>query len=158
MNEGYRAFFDLNRLGSHLRKSQTPAHMRQSANALRRWRRLTGPRQHSFPTSAMSSALLLPSCWDPLEDALAEQTSPLPPTQRARLETAHRNSLRLMKLVNTLLDFSRIEAGRLQATYELIDLSAFTAELASVFRSAIERGWPHVDGRLPTPSGTVVCR
>src|SRR5256886_11536048 len=34
----------------------------------------------------------------PLEDALAEQTTPLPPAQRARLETAHRNSLRLMKL------------------------------------------------------------
>ena len=35
--------------------------------------------------------------------------------QRERLEVAHRNSLRLLKLVNTLLDFSRIEAGRVQA-------------------------------------------
>ena len=41
--------------------------------------------------------------------------------------------------MNTLLDFSRIEAGRVQASYEPIDLAAFTAELASVFRSAIER-------------------
>jgi signal transduction histidine kinase len=40
---------------------------------------------------------------------------------------------------NTLLDFSRIEAGRIQAVYELTDLASFTAELASVFRSAIEK-------------------
>ena len=58
---------------------------------------------------------------------------------RERLELAHRNSLRLLKLVNTLLDFSRIEAGRIQASYEPTDLAQLTAELASVFRSAIER-------------------
>ncbi|HXP57702.1 MAG TPA: SpoIIE family protein phosphatase [Streptosporangiaceae bacterium] len=38
-----------------------------------------------------------------------------------------------------LLDFSRIEAGRMQARYEPVDLAAFTADLASVFRSAVER-------------------
>jgi PAS domain S-box-containing protein len=55
------------------------------------------------------------------------------------LDLIHRNALRLGKLVNTLLDFSRIEAGRMQARFEPIDLSAATSELASVFRSAIER-------------------
>jgi signal transduction histidine kinase len=51
----------------------------------------------------------------------------------------HRNGLRLLKLVNTLLDFSRIETGRIQAVYQPTDLATFTSELASVFRSAIER-------------------
>jgi PAS domain S-box-containing protein len=74
----------------------------------------------------------------PLEDTLA-QTNGLPAADRERLEIAHRNSLRLLKLVNTLLDFSRIEAGRIQASYEPADLAALTAELSSVFRSAIER-------------------
>lgn len=55
------------------------------------------------------------------------------------LAVAHRNGLRLQKLVNTLLEFSRIEAGRLQASYEPIDLAAYTAELASTFRSAVEK-------------------
>jgi signal transduction histidine kinase len=75
----------------------------------------------------------------PLEDALAEPGGSLPPAQRERLEIAHRNGLRLQKLVNTLLDFSRIEAGRVQASYEPTDLAAFTAELASNFRSACEK-------------------
>jgi PAS domain S-box-containing protein len=58
---------------------------------------------------------------------------------RAELELVHRNGLRLAKLVNTLLDFSRIQAGRMRARYEPVDLAAVTAELASVFRSAVER-------------------
>jgi PAS domain S-box-containing protein len=55
------------------------------------------------------------------------------------LEVIHRNALRLNKLVNTLLDFSRLEAGRMEAQYQPIDLSAATIELASVFQSAVER-------------------
>ncbi|MBV8053559.1 MAG: response regulator [Acidobacteriaceae bacterium] len=74
----------------------------------------------------------------PLEDVLAAGDR-LAPEQRETLELAHRNSLRLLKLVNTLLDFSRIEAGRLQACYQPTELSSFTAELASMFQSAIDR-------------------
>ena len=55
------------------------------------------------------------------------------------LDVIQRNGLRLAKLVNTLLDFSRIEANRVQAQYEPVDLAEVTAELASVFRSAIDR-------------------
>jgi signal transduction histidine kinase/DNA-binding response OmpR family regulator len=73
----------------------------------------------------------------PLEDALA--SFDLPPSEREKLDTAHRNSLRLLKLVNSLLDFSRIEAGRAQANYEPVDLAALTADLASNYRSACER-------------------
>jgi len=75
----------------------------------------------------------------PLEDALANVAQDKPDQQRERLEMIQRNSLRLLKLVNNLLDFSRIEAGRVKATYQLTDLPTYTAELASVFRSAIER-------------------
>ncbi|PIG93861.1 ATP-binding protein [Gloeocapsopsis sp. IPPAS B-1203] len=75
----------------------------------------------------------------PAEDALADQDNPLPPPQQQRLEIMQRNGLRLLKLVNTLLDFSRIESDRLSAVYEPTDLATFTAELASVFRSAIEK-------------------
>ncbi|WP_438007648.1 ATP-binding protein [Sorangium sp. So ce321] len=72
----------------------------------------------------------------PLEDALASSRGSL---SGVDLETAYRNAVRLLKLVNVLLDFSRIEAGRIQASYEPTDLSALTADLASAFRSAMER-------------------
>lgn len=74
----------------------------------------------------------------PIEDALDEAES-LPSAQRERLDVAHRNALRLLKLVNSLLDFSRIEAGRTQASFEPTELGALTGELASTFRSACER-------------------
>ena len=76
----------------------------------------------------------------PIEDAIGDSSaSALDDVQRGRLEVAYRNTLRLLKLVNTLLDFSRIEAGRVQANFQPTDLSAFTAELASNFRSATDR-------------------
>ncbi len=71
----------------------------------------------------------------PVEDAITNQA---PPSGES-LEMLHRNALRLLKLVNGLLDFVRIEVGRLRATYEATDLSVLTAQLASVFRSAVER-------------------
>ncbi|HEX7383984.1 MAG TPA: ATP-binding protein [Burkholderiaceae bacterium] len=74
----------------------------------------------------------------PLEDLLARPRE-LPAAVRDEIAIAHRNGRRLLKLVNTLLDFSRIEAGRVQASYEPADLAQVTAELASVFRSAVER-------------------
>src|SRR5262245_11956597 len=78
----------------------------------------------------------------PLEDLKAEfgrSASQLSIPQYQQLDLVHRNSLRLLKLTNTLLDFARIEAGRVQAVYEPTDLAASTAELASVFRSAVEK-------------------
>jgi PAS domain S-box-containing protein len=74
----------------------------------------------------------------PLEDLLAGRDE-LDAHRRELLDVAHRNGLRLLKLVNTLLDFSRIEAGRMQATYQATDLAAMTADLASSFRAATEK-------------------
>ena len=58
---------------------------------------------------------------------------------RELLELAYRGGRRLLKLVNSLLEFSRIEAGRVEASYEPTDLATSTTDLASVFRSAFER-------------------
>ncbi|MGZ4626063.1 MAG: ATP-binding protein, partial [Kineosporiaceae bacterium] len=58
---------------------------------------------------------------------------------REELDVIARNADRLGKLVNTLLDFSRLQSGRIDARFEPVDLAGFTAELASVFRSAVAR-------------------
>ncbi|MEJ7729380.1 MAG: ATP-binding protein [Polyangiaceae bacterium] len=73
----------------------------------------------------------------PLEDVLAEPSTPR--QQKRELQVVRRNGQRLLKLVNALLDFSRIEAGRAEAVFRATDLSALTADLASNFRSAMER-------------------
>ncbi len=74
----------------------------------------------------------------PVNELLGQPTG-LDDRARQELELIQRNGLRLTKLVNTLLDFSRIQAGRMEAHFEPTDLSAVTAELASIFRSAIDR-------------------
>ncbi|CAD6562635.1 response regulator [Paraburkholderia sabiae] len=73
----------------------------------------------------------------PLEEMLARPDA-ANPGDRQLIEVTHRNGLRLLKLVNALLDFSRIEAGRIEIHPQPTDLAAFTADLASLFRSAIE--------------------
>ncbi len=78
----------------------------------------------------------------PLEELLARfAPQGLNPaaTEYEQLSLVHRNSLRLLKLVNALLDFARIEAGRMEAAYEATDLAVYTTELVSVFGSATDK-------------------
>ena len=75
----------------------------------------------------------------PLEEILGKPEGQVSPPNRELIAVAHRHSLRLLKLVNTLLDFSRIEAGRIKAVYERIDIASLNGELASMFRSAVEK-------------------
>jgi signal transduction histidine kinase/DNA-binding response OmpR family regulator len=78
-----------------------------------------------------------------------------PPDVREQATLMHRNASRLLRLVNTLLDFSRIEAGRVQAAFEPLDLALLTRDLASTFRSAMERAGLELVVDCP-PLGTPV--
>lgn len=73
----------------------------------------------------------------PLEELL--QSNELDTKQRENADAAHRNAIRLLRLVNTLLDFSRIESGRIDAVFRPADLFSLTTDLASNFRSVIEK-------------------
>lgn len=70
------------------------------------------------------------------------------------LRAVHRNAVRLLRLVNDLLDFSRIAAGGLQLSFAATDLGPFTAGLAGAFQSLLEDAGLtyHVDcPSLPEP-------
>jgi signal transduction histidine kinase len=75
----------------------------------------------------------------PLEDSLADPAQPLSNAHRIRLRLAHDNALRLLKLVNALLDFSRLAAGRLRGSFAPIDIGSLTRDLAGMFRTAFDR-------------------
>jgi PAS domain S-box-containing protein len=73
----------------------------------------------------------------PVQDALSDPNIGF--ENKLRMEVAYRNALRMQKLVNTLLEFSRIEAGRVEGKFTRVDIGDFTEDLVSNFRSAIER-------------------
>lgn len=136
LDEGYGSFYDLlvGQVSVALRNAHAYEHERQRAEALAELDRVKttffSNVSHEFRTPL---TLML----GPLEDLLASQR--IADADRRELEVVHRNAGRLLRLVNTLLDFSRLEAGRLDASFEPTDLAAFTAGLTSSFRSAIER-------------------
>jgi PAS domain S-box-containing protein len=69
-----------------------------------------------------------------LEEAMQTTTF----TTAPGVDVAHRNAGRMLKLVNTLLDFSSLEAGRMQAVFEPVDFCELTIDLASSFESAMK--------------------
>jgi PAS domain S-box-containing protein len=88
-------------------------------------------------------------------DDLRQRPTGLDDDARRELDLIHRNGSRLSKLVNTLLDFSRIQAGRVHARFEPVDLGQVTAELASVFRSAFDRAGLAFVVDCPSPGAAV---
>lgn len=136
-NNNYREFIDLiaSQITASIANAQAYEEERQQVEALAELDRVKtiffSNVSHEFRTPL---TLML----SPLEDILSNETEILPEIRHS-LELMQRNGQRLLKLVNTLLDFSRIQSERVDAFYEPIDLSTFTAELASAFRSVMEQ-------------------
>jgi PAS domain S-box-containing protein len=138
LDDAYRAFFDLvaGHIGTAISDAQAYESEKRRAEALAE---LDRAKTAFFSNVSHEFRTPLTLMLGPVEDLLSRSYTDLPPSAKGQLEVVNRNGLRLLRLVNTLLDFSRIEAGRVQASYEPTDLAAFTTELASSFRSAIER-------------------
>jgi len=138
LDGAYRSFFDL--VAGHIATALADArayHLeRQRAAALAE---LNRAKTAFFSNVSHEFRTPLTLILGKLDELLGTGARAFGPAVAARLETVHRNSQRLLKLVNTLLDFSRIEAGRVQARFEPTDLARATTELAGVFRAAIEK-------------------
>ena len=132
----YHSFFDsiVGHIGTAISNARAYQEERKRAEALAE---IDRAKTEFFSNVSHEFRTPLTLMLGPLEEALSEKV--LPPRMYSKLDAAYRNSVRLLKLVNTLLDFSRIEAGRIEVVYEPVDLAALTKELASVFRSAVEK-------------------
>ncbi|WP_445171897.1 ATP-binding protein, partial [Microcoleus sp.] len=137
-DDEYRGFFDLlaSNIATAIANAQAYEVERKRAEALAE---LDRAKTTFFSNVSHEFRTPLTLMLAPLEDTIANLNGTIPPQQREQLLLVQRNGMRLLKLVNSLLDFSRLEAGRVQAAYEPIDLATYTAELASTFRSLIER-------------------
>lgn len=138
LDDGYRGFYDLvaSQIATAIADARAYEEERRRAEALAE---LDRAKTTFFSNVSHEFRTPLTLMLGPVEDILAKPESGVLPENRELLSVVHRNCLRLLKLVNTLLDFSRIEADRMQASYEPTDLAALTSELASVFRSAFEK-------------------
>ncbi|MFY9824528.1 MAG: GAF domain-containing sensor histidine kinase [Thermoanaerobaculia bacterium] len=137
-DDGYRGFFDLvaAQLAASIANAQAYEDERRRAEALAE---LDRAKTTFFSNVSHELRTPLTLMLGPVDDILDKSGDEALPNNRELLTIVHRNGRRLLKLVNTLLDFARIEAGRVQAVYEPVDLPAFTAELASVFRAAVDK-------------------
>jgi signal transduction histidine kinase/DNA-binding response OmpR family regulator len=138
LDDEYRGFFALvaGQIASAIADGRAHEEERRRAEALAE---LDRAKTTFFSNVSHELRTPLTLALGPVEEVLAGAGDALRPADRERLEIAHRNHLRLLKLVNTLLDFARIEAGRAHAAYEPTDLAALTVDVAGVFRSAVER-------------------
>jgi signal transduction histidine kinase len=138
LDQAYRDFIDLmkTQISAAVAKARAYEEERKRAEALAQ---LDRAKTAFFSNVSHEFRTPLTLMLGPIEDLLTSNQPGLSLEAKEQLELANRNGLRLLRLVNTLLDFSRIEAGRVQAVFEPTDLSAFTRELGSVFRSAIEK-------------------
>ncbi|MBD2465349.1 response regulator, partial [Oscillatoria sp. FACHB-1407] len=136
LDEGYRSFYELlvGQVSVSIRNAQAYEEERRRAEMLAE---LDQAKTTFFSNVSHEFRTPLTLMLNPLEEVL--QSNQLPPDAREQIAIAQRNAQRLLKLVNTLLDFSRIEAGRAQAHFEPTDLATYTVELASLFQSATER-------------------
>ena len=136
LDAGYRRFFGLvaGRFAAVLADAQTYEAERARAEALAA---LDRAKTQFFSNVSHEFRTPLTLMLGPLEEALTSTATT--PGLRGQLGLVHRNAQRLLHLVNSLLEFSRIEAGRAQAAYEATDLAGLTEDLSSTFRSAIER-------------------
>lgn len=150
LDESYRTFFQLvaRQIATSVADARSFEQERKRAEALAE---LDRAKTLFFSNVSHEFRTPLTLMLGPLEDALAAGNR-IPAEDRERLELAHCNSVRLLRLVNTLLDFSRIEAGRIEASYEETDIAKFTAELAAMFRSATERAGLRLFIDCPTVS------
>ena len=137
LDASYRRFFELvsTQVAASIGNAQAYDKERQRAESLAE---LARAKTVFFSNVSHEFRTPLTLMLGPLEDlVLGDEV--LDPSVRERIEMVQRNGNRLLRLVNSLLDIARIEAGRVHTKFEPVDLAETTRELASVFQSAVDK-------------------
>jgi PAS domain S-box-containing protein len=134
LDEAYRGFFNLvaRQFGAAIADVQTYETERRRAESLAE---LDRAKTVFFSNVSHEFRTPLTLMLGPIGEIAANPATPAP--IRSELAMAQRNALRLLRLVNSLLDFSRFEAGRARASYEPLDLAALTRDIAGSFHAII---------------------
>ncbi|NNN06668.1 MAG: response regulator [Elusimicrobia bacterium] len=92
----------------------------------------------------------------PLESILAGDMGGLNSEQLGMLEIMHNNVIRQLQLVTGLLDFSRVEAGKVEVKREPVDVAALTRSIVDDFRPLARGKGLRLDARADIPASSVL--
>ncbi|WP_246572453.1 chemotaxis protein CheB [Kineosporia corallincola] len=152
LDVAYRAFLTL--VGESVAAKAQEGHARhQEQQRLTQLAELDRAKTEFFSNVSHEFRTPLTLMLSPLEDLMQEAGDPVA-APRAVIDVVQRNAQRLLRLVNTMLDFSQIEAGRMRAQLVPTDLSSLTQEVSSMFRSTVENAGLELrvdTGPLPHP-------
>ncbi|WP_437757243.1 ATP-binding protein [Sorangium sp. So ce1389] len=91
----------------------------------------------------------------PIESLLSSADEPLSPRSRADLERVERSGRRLRRLVDDVLDYQKIEAGKMQIDREAVDVGALVADMVEEALPAAERSGIQLSVRVDPALRTV---
>ncbi|MGZ3317611.1 MAG: ATP-binding protein [Isosphaeraceae bacterium] len=91
----------------------------------------------------------------PLESLLAGEVGPFSEAVQRNLETMHNNAVRLLQMVTGLLDFSKLEAGKIEVQREPTPIVAMTRSILEDFEPLMKQ--KGIVGRMATALPEVVA-
>ncbi len=155
LGEEFRGFLDLAAAQISRAVSDAVAHQAQSRR-LAALAELDKAKSEFFANISHEFRTPLTLIAGPAEDSVNDAREPLGPTQRQRLDVIRRNTGRLRRLVDDLLDFATIEAGGMKPHRELVDLAAATHELVASFEPAVTRAGLRLHCDISSPHRPVL--
>jgi signal transduction histidine kinase len=74
----------------------------------------------------------------PLESWLVGEFGPITYSQQGKLQTIHNNAVRLLQMVTGLLDFAKLESGKVEVNREAVEIVGLTRTVLADFQPLIQ--------------------
>lgn len=93
----------------------------------------------------------------PVQQALAGAYGPVGQRLKSHLEIVSRNAQRLLRLINQLLDVSRLDAGKMPLKMKTVNLSRLTAAVVDTFQAYADSAGVRIDMLSDQPDVRLWC-